>query len=274
MQKKIQTKYAVVSVCAGYSHGFGMPQMEYFDDENKAVKRLKELINQALDNQLAYEAEEDILPCHELEHSKDWHAAKLWCPTEDRELEDDYFAVWVVPVKKRIREVTIMSSVTERVAAMIAADEAKARDLAGLSDKVRHGATAFTDEECKSIAQALAFQSAHVQQEAEKRKHALECGSEDGNLDSHDEQHILSGCISLLEDAVATMYEYLDYCGIPQDDDDERFQYTLYYTEVVRRLFLWNTSHSGGTSTWAKCRELGVDPGERVEFAQEQNEED
>lgn len=41
---------------------------------------------------------------------------------------------------------------------------------------------------------------------------------------------------------------------------------TVEFPEEARKLFLFRTSHSGGTSTRAKCRQFGVDSSENVEF--------
>ena len=48
--------------------------------------------------------------------------------------------------------------------------------------------------------------------------------------------------------------------------EEERFCYNMSYFHIVQELFLFRTSHSGGTSTRAKCRQFGVDSSENVEF--------
>lgn len=45
------------------------------------------------------------------------------------------------------------------------------------------------------------------------------------------------------------------------------------YFHIVQELFLFRTYHSGGTSTMAKCKQLGVDSSENVEFKFEEGEE-
>lgn len=48
---------------------------------------------------------------------------------------------------------------------------------------------------------------------------------------------------------------------------EKRMQsYVLRARKMVQELFLFRTSHSGGTSTRAKCRQFGVDSSENVEF--------
>lgn len=54
---------------------------------------------------------------------------------------------------------------------------------------------------------------------------------------------------------------------------EERFCYNMSYFHIVQELFLFRTYHSGGTSTMAKCKQLGVDSSENVEFKFEEGEE-
>lgn len=49
-------------------------------------------------------------------------------------------------------------------------------------------------------------------------------------------------------------------------DEEERFCFRKSYFCVVQELFLLGTNHSGGTSTRAKCEQLGVDSAEEIEF--------
>lgn len=87
-------------------------------------------------------------------------------------------------------------------------------------------------------------------------------------IESHDEKHILNGCIALMDHLVGVFEEYLDIVGFKPDPNDEEawFHYEINYFTIVQRLFLWGTSHSGGTSTMAKCDELGVDSSKHVVF--------
>ena len=54
--------------------------------------------------------------------------------------------------------------------------------------------------------------------------------------------------------------------AIEELSEEERFCYNMSYFHIVQELFLFRTSHSGGTSTRAKCRQFGVDSSENVEF--------
>lgn len=77
---------------------------------------------------------------------------------------------------------------------------------------------------------------------------------------SHDEKYILEGCIDLMDRLVDQFCEYLDFIGIDVEDTDPdelpSFGFTPF--EIVNTLFLRYTSHSGGTSTREKCKELGI----------------
>lgn len=84
---------------------------------------------------------------------------------------------------------------------------------------------------------------------------------------SHSEEQILKGCISLIDEMVGNFREYLEFIGHEPEFDEEKQPFTMSYFHIVNRLFLWHTHHSGGTSTRAKCHELGIDDSSRrVEF--------
>lgn len=87
-------------------------------------------------------------------------------------------------------------------------------------------------------------------------------------IESHSEKEIYQGCIRLIMQVVNYFEEYLDYLDIHQEDlnEEERFSIALSNFEIVQNLFLYNTGHSGGTSTREKCRELGLDDSNYVEF--------
>lgn len=95
---------------------------------------------------------------------------------------------------------------------------------------------------------------------------------------SHSEKQIYEGCISLMNQLFGQIKEWLhDMEYISEDDDpEELFSTGFYNTEIVERLFLWNTTHSGGTSQRLKCKELGIDPSESIYFslALDQDDED
>jgi len=85
---------------------------------------------------------------------------------------------------------------------------------------------------------------------------------------SHSEEDIYKGCISLMQTLMGRFEEYLDFIGVePKEaDSEERFVTCFYPTEIVERLFLWHTRHSGGTSQHLKCQELGIDTDKQVVF--------
>lgn len=90
-------------------------------------------------------------------------------------------------------------------------------------------------------------------------------------LESHDEKHILKYCISLMQELVEKFEEWYEYVhgedAIRELDEVERFYYRMSYFSIVQELFLFRTSHSGGTSTRAKCKQLGVDWSDGIEFS-------
>lgn len=90
-------------------------------------------------------------------------------------------------------------------------------------------------------------------------------------LESHDEKHILKYCISLMQELVGKFEEWYEYAhgedAIRELDEVERFYYRMSYFSIVQELFLFRTSHSGGTSTRAKCKQLGVDWSDGIEFS-------
>ena len=92
--------------------------------------------------------------------------------------------------------------------------------------------------------------------------------------DSHSEKEILKGCILLMQSLMGRFEEYLEYMDIAPEIEEERFCTTFTYGEIVQRLFLWTTHHSGGTSTWLKCEKLGVDYGKSVVFEDERGKDE
>lgn len=88
------------------------------------------------------------------------------------------------------------------------------------------------------------------------------------HIESHSEKQILEGCISLIQEMVDGFRDYLDYIGHDEPEcEEEKQPFCMSYFHIVNRLFLWHTRHSGGTSTRAKCHELGIDDSSRnVEF--------
>lgn len=104
----------------------------------------------------------------------------------------------------------------------------------------------------------------------EECRAAVEKQKIDKDLESHDEKHILKYCISLMQELVGKFEEWYEYVhgedAIKELCEDEKFCYRMSYFNIVQELFLFGTSHSGGTSTRAKCEQLGVDSSEEIEF--------
>lgn len=89
-------------------------------------------------------------------------------------------------------------------------------------------------------------------------------------LESHDEKHTLECCISLMQEMVNEFAEWYRWQhgedAIEELDKEERFCFRKSYFSIVQELFFIGTNHSGGTSTRAKCEQLGVDSAEEIEF--------
>ena len=129
-------------------------------------------------------------------------------------------------------------------------DDYKANEMAIQAlEEVQQYRTIGTPEECRAA--------------VEKRK-------VDKELESHDEKHILKSCIGLMQDMVDEFAEWYRWQhgedSIEKLDEEERFCIRKMYFRIVKELFLLHTNHSGGTSTIAKCKQLGVDWGEEIEF--------
>ncbi len=78
---------------------------------------------------------------------------------------------------------------------------------------------------------------------------------------SQSEKDILKNCIGLMNMVYKNMLNYMVWAGLefPRDPDDEAYPKRSYtYFKIVNRLFLYNTKHSGGTSTRKKMEELGI----------------
>lgn len=87
-------------------------------------------------------------------------------------------------------------------------------------------------------------------------------------VESHSEKEIYNGCLRLLRRMTDYFEEYLQMMDIHQEDlaEEERFSVALSNFDIVQNLFLFSTTHSGGTSTRQKCKELGLDDSDLVEF--------
>ena len=88
-------------------------------------------------------------------------------------------------------------------------------------------------------------------------------------VESHSEKDILGGCIALLDEMVGYFSDYMEWLGYEPNEEERACGYFgMSYFKIVKRLFLWETTHSGGTSTREKCYELGIDdPSDGVQFA-------
>ena len=97
----------------------------------------------------------------------------------------------------------------------------------------------------------------------------------DDAVKSHSEKQILEGCIALIDEMVGYFREYLDFIDFTPEYDEEKQPFCMSYFHIVNRLFLWHTSHCGGTSTRAKCHELGIDDSSKtVKFELLEDEEE
>lgn len=104
----------------------------------------------------------------------------------------------------------------------------------------------------------------------EECRAAMEKQNVNKELESHDEKHTLECCISLMQEMVNEFAEWYRWQhgedAIEELDKEERFCFRKSYFSIVQELFLIGTNHSGGTSTRAKCEQLGVDSAEEIEF--------
>lgn len=73
----------------------------------------------------------------------------------------------------------------------------------------------------------------------------------------------------MMQELVNEFEKYIDYIDIDLTElpDDEHFKVCYTNAEIVNRLLLSTTTHSGGTSTRQKCKELGLDSSKSVEFS-------
>lgn len=88
-------------------------------------------------------------------------------------------------------------------------------------------------------------------------------------IESHSEQKNVECCIDLMQELVNEFEKYIDYIDIDLTElpDDEHFKVCYTNAEIVNRLLLSTTTHSGGTSTRQKCKELGLDSSKSIEFS-------
>ena len=132
----------------------------------------------------------------------------------------------------------------------------------------------FTEDDYKANEMAIQALEEVQQYRAigtpEECRAAVEKRKVDKELESHDEKHILKSCLGLMQDMVDEFAEWYRWQhgedSIEKLDEEERFCIRKTYFRIVKELFLLHTNHSGGTSTIAKCKQLGVDWGEEIEF--------
>lgn len=94
---------------------------------------------------------------------------------------------------------------------------------------------------------------------------------------SHSETEIYKGCLSLMAEVSGRYLAYMhEFLGIDFEEmpEDERPHMEFYPTHIIEHLFLWGTSHSGGTSQHMKCWELGIEDDETVVFGYVPEEEE
>ncbi len=142
----------------------------------------------------------------------------------------------------------------------------------------------FDDHECDvgividlAINALEEIQQYHAIGTVEECRVAVEKQKCNNDLESHDEQHILKYCIKLMWELVGKFEEWYKYVhgedAIKELCEDEKFCYRMSYFNIVQELFLFGTSHSGGTSTRAKCEQLCVDSSYEIEFSFGDDEE-
>ena len=104
----------------------------------------------------------------------------------------------------------------------------------------------------------------------EECRAAMEKQKVNKELESHDEKHILKYCIGLMQEMADEFAEWYKWIhgedAISEIDEEERFCVRKSYFRIVQKLFLVGTRHSGGTSTRAKCKQLGVDSSAEIIF--------
>ena len=94
------------------------------------------------------------------------------------------------------------------------------------------------------------------------------------NIPSHSEKDIVNGCISLMQGLYQKMIEYMEHMDFEYDKEieEERPEFGYSYFKIVQKLLLQRTSHSGGNSTRKKCKQLGFDSSDIVEFSESEDE--
>ena len=97
------------------------------------------------------------------------------------------------------------------------------------------------------------------------------CGED---LEIQDPQNIVRECISLMQSLMSRFEEWLEWMDIEVDSKEEVFWTEFTYFEIVQRLLLFSTNHSGGNSTRELCGKLGFDFSKTVAFHDTRQEEE
>lgn len=166
--------------------------------------------------------------------------------------------------------------------AIEALEEVQQYRAIGTPDKIKEELDRLrNDDECQGLyftleeRQDLAKQHRELEEyraigTPEECRAAVEKQKVNKELESHDEKHILKYCIGLMQEMVNEFAEWYRWQhgedAIEELGDEERFCIRKTYFRIVQELFLIGTNHSGGTSTIAKCEQLGVDWGKEIEF--------
>lgn len=112
--------------------------------------------------------------------------------------------------------------------------------------------------ECQKMSARLIEDNAYIPEQVDKEAITYGntiCANEHEQLAEWLEELKQYRAIGTVEDAIREL------------DEEERFYYRMSYFSIVQELFLFRTSHSGGTSTRAKCKQLGVDWSDGIEFS-------
>lgn len=112
--------------------------------------------------------------------------------------------------------------------------------------------------ECQKMSARLIEDNAYIPESVDKEAITYGntiCANEHEQLAEWLEELKQYRAIGTVEDAIREL------------DEEERFYYRMSYFSIVQELFLFRTSHSGGTSTRAKCKQLGVDWSDGIEFS-------
>lgn len=153
----------------------------------------------------------------------------------------------------------------------------KAEELDAEAARTRLLLSGHTAPDPELLEKCVEVYANSLEEKADKLRDAIRCGDEYGDLSSHDEKQILQGCVRMMNCVAGAFEEYLSMIADEEGDiyinlrdiakgEEGRFFYELSYSEIVRTLFLSGTHHAGGTSTAAKCRQLGVEDYDVLEF--------